>query len=170
MRDIKFRGKRMDNGEWVYGYYLPDMLEKTHKNMTDWAFIREHQYKNAKAITHEVFKKSVGQSTELTDVNGEEIFEGDIVVFTDGISKNPGKKYICEVNFGCGTYGISCLNGFNVDFGEGNDNFISFWEILWNDSNPDGLYDGSLEWVEVIGNIHDNPELRSVSCAEQGGV
>lgn len=99
------------------------------------------------------------QFTGHIDNKGQEIFEGDIVVFTDGISEKTGIKYICEVVYGCGAFGISCTKGFSVDFGECNDNFISFWEILWNDNNPDGLLNASLEWIEVIGNSWESPEL-----------
>ena len=66
MREILFRGKRVDNGEWVYG----DLSQ--HK--TGKKFI-----KCGSAIhSYEVIPKSIGQYTGLTDKNAKKIFEGYI--------------------------------------------------------------------------------------------
>jgi uncharacterized phage protein (TIGR01671 family) len=78
VREIKFRGKRLDNGEWVYGDLL---TEYPHHNG---ATIVEHG-----CIYHEVDPATVGQFTGLPDKNGVEIFGGDIV--TDG--KFKGKVF-----------------------------------------------------------------------------
>ena len=67
MREILFKGKRVDNGEWVYGF-LVKMWGQYH-------IVDQNNENSAYMIEPE----SVGQYTGLTDKNGKKIFEGDIV-------------------------------------------------------------------------------------------
>ena len=133
MREILFRGKRTDNGEWIYG----DLMQNV-----DCIKIRE-QEKDVKHIakSFEIDLETVGQYTDLTDKNGKRIFEGDIVAqnwydYDEPRDDSFGKVVFCE--YDC---------SFSV-----------------MDVNKDGFMPlgrcGSYHWeVEVIGNIHDNPEL-----------
>lgn len=134
MREILFRGKRIDNGEWVYGYYV------THSNV-DRNILHYISATTEKGMTfrkyYDVDPSTVGQYTGLT-ANGKKIFEGDIVK----VEKNDHDWHEHDPN----SYSI-----FAVDFDEGGytagDYFLQNW--LWFDG-----FHG-----EVIGNIYDNPEL-----------
>ena len=72
MREILFRGKRCDNGEWVFGNFVRGCIE-------DFAYIVEFGNKELCRNYVEVIPETVGQFIGLTDKNGKKIFEGDIV-------------------------------------------------------------------------------------------
>ena len=127
MREILFRGKRLDNGEWVTGYleyfYSKDGTRKLHCYISIWG-----------EIMHMVDPATVGQFTGLDDKNGRRIFEGDLCLCDRHINDSFDKT-VFEISF-------DPLRGY---YGESN------WG---NEFDAD-----SFEMCEVIGNIHDNPEL-----------
>ena len=135
MREILFRGKRTDNGEWVYG----DLIQNV-----DCLKIRE-QEKSIKKIakSYEVDPETVGQCTGLCDKNGKKIFEGDIVRLTD---EHNEMEWTAVVAFGNpnGDYNWGWQLNAIEEF-DGNKDIL-----LWVDMEESGAY------CEVIGNIYDN--------------
>lgn len=78
MREILFRGKRVDNGEWVEGYYA---------SIGEYHYILTGRLELVPYLGFEHFlvnPETVSQFTGLTDCNGVKIFEGDIIEYTDG--------------------------------------------------------------------------------------
>ena len=128
MHEILFRGKRVDNGKWVEGYYS-NLGGNSPRILKENIFIgkrgRVLEFENIK-----VLYKTVGQYTGLTDKNGVKIFEGDIV---DILTEN---EEIGVITYDEGGFVVKA-DGFCVDF--------------HNNINGTDL--------EVIGSIHDNPEL-----------
>ena len=135
MREILFRGKRIDNDAWVYGSFCMDALEQKNGLCGIDGFIRLYDFESRKTQTYEVDRETVGQYTGLTDKNGRKVFEGDIV----------------EVNYDAASF---CKRGEVFFTGS------SF--MIKEVSNVFTLY-GLILWCEVIGNIHDNPELLGVN-------
>jgi len=132
-KEIKFRGKRKDNGEWVYGYLvngsygLMIVKELYHVDSAEWNIIDDH----------EVISETVGQYTGKKDENGKDIYEGDILKC---ISKNPFS--LGEILFKKVIKGECC---WHIE-----DTFMNLCEFL------------NYGTVTVADSVHDNPELLKI--------
>ena len=129
IREVIFRGKRTDNGEWIEGSLLG----------IDWCD-KPSTYSIAPntpvSVFYSVIPETVGQYTGLTDKNGVKIFEGDIL---HCVSKLDSAKMV--VIFECGEYRMVLAEKFKDYIGN-----CGFYAITCFEK-------------EVIGNIHDNPEI-----------
>lgn len=137
MRVIKFRGKRVDNGEWLHGDLLQPNYERFLKNKDIGNFLDEYKIsileKDFIRNDYVVDPETIGQYTGHKDKNGKEIYEGDIMQTKEG-------------TFQVVVYHNELLKNkisYASDFGCKDDD--GYWAI--------DVTDG------IIGNIHDNPEL-----------
>ena len=150
MRETIFRGKDIYSGEWIYGGYAPYPHGRFPCKPTIYV-VERGLWKPV-----EIKPESLGQYTGLQDEDGRGIFEGDIVRYTDG-----EQSVVAEVVFYCGAFGIAKKSYLSLCFPNAcnNDNYMSLWEIMWNQDETD--YECAYV-LKVIGNIHDSPELLEV--------
>ena len=102
MREILFRGKRVDNDEWVYGSFIPDLCELLYGNKLD-GFIKPFGKTRKERLMVEVDRKTVGQYTGLTDKNGVKIFENGYMIIDNKTYKVifDNAEYILTNIFSC---------------------------------------------------------------------
>lgn len=144
-REILFRGKRIDNGEWVGGYVVKDditgqvFIHAQGNSVNESQKIREEGC--LRFVAFEIIPETLCQYTGLTDKNGKKIWENDIVkrdLFGD------------EVAYGKIVWRVIGFTGFALKI------HIRFYPIGRGMSDDE---EGQMCCDEVIGNIFDNPEL-----------
>ncbi len=133
MREILFKAKRIDNGEWVEGYYLRDQY---HIGGKDIIFYRKDSDRFT-VYTNIIDIETLCQFTGLTDKNGKKIWENDIC--------DRKEKYPEVVKMTNGDWTLDYSYAIGRDYGN------SYCNL--------GFYVNERKCVEVIGNIFDNPEL-----------
>lgn len=95
MREILFRAKRIDNGEWVEGYYF----KRRGRHYILPVYDSDHDFDERYAEWVEVDPETVCQYTGLTDKNGRKIFEGDILSFSAYGENYKGDVRVIKGNF-----------------------------------------------------------------------
>jgi uncharacterized phage protein (TIGR01671 family) len=121
MRDIKFRGKTSE-GKWEYGGVVINP--------------RGQWFITTFISGNDVEPETVGQYTGLKDMNGKEIYEGDIVKRTSGLIGDKYEDFVGIVKFECASFNLESLDGKDGIY-------------LWDD----------VQYIEVLGNIYENPQL-----------
>ena len=145
-REILFRGKRGDNGEWVKGYLICPEFDKSRAYIGYLFPDDDHDLD----VT-EVAYSTVGRFTGLTDKNGTKIFKGDIIRWHDNTELSVSGQ-IAEVCFGKYRDAESVFDdifplGFYIRFSDKNCVTISWLDEYKN-------------YFDIIGNIYDNPEFK----------
>ena len=137
MREILFKAKRIDNGEWVYGSYVYTFCEDKNGIVVG-VKVEKHWIVEESGNMVWVDKDTICQCTGLNDKNGKLIWENDVV-----------KQF-----YDCNELGNSLYFFYQIRW---NNEYSAFegYEIYTKETVlfPD------LEDIEVIGNIFDNPEL-----------
>lgn len=144
MREYLFRGKRVDGYGWVEGDLIHDEAENNRPRI-----VIGRDYSTGtffSALAPRVIPETVGQFTSFTDKNGKRIFVGDII---KAITLDTNTEQLALVGFGNfidENNGDEYL-GFYIEF----DGFKTTITQLLMEEVKDRF--------EVVGNIHDNPEL-----------
>lgn len=163
LREILFRGKSVKTGQWVWGSLIQN-------GEYEYAIYdcNEHSDFNGE----EVDEETIGQYTNLNDKKGHRIFEGDIVKFHyffqslgDGLGVQESEhELVGKVAWGSYGWGIAAISGQHwegytgYDKGEGDSSFMELHEL-----NPGSPHEESFN---VIGNIHNNPELLIITTTQ----
>lgn len=143
-REILFRGKRKDNGEWICGDLLQD-VESGICAIVSYVNLGGNIHDLSESCIFAVIPEIVGQYTGLTDKNGVKIFEGDIVKGTAYSATRIGViVWIDEIS----GFGVRYVNAPNPTAWV-NSSILRCVSLGKTDEFA----------AEVIGNIHDNPEL-----------
>lgn len=143
MREILFRGKRCDNGEWVYGNFVMDgtefvkRLQGKDEGLTSWGFILSYDADAGKGREYEVERDTVGQFTGILDLEGKKIFEGDLIDGWDAMGEEQFKAYrvVWSALFG----------GWQAE------------SLHSDDFSP--MYQGTIDTYLVVGNAFDEVEI-----------
>lgn len=144
MREILFRAKRIDNGEWVSGYYVYDYAHNAHfifKNQLVCPNCINDRRIDYSVCDYEIDPDTLCRYTGKSDEDGKKIFEGDIVGFIDLYSTESGYSESSCLGEVIWSKEECCFHVTNRLSAES-------WEVL------DGC--------KVVGNVFDNPELREI--------
>lgn len=152
MREILFRGKRIDNSEWVEGTLILTTAVEQKPYIVDSCWCpymktNERGYADFDWLNaYEVIPETVGQYTGLTDKNGKRIFEGDIISVNHPYNGNSIHEVIWDKY---------CWNLKNF--------YASCFDY------PSMAFSERTKYMTAVGNIHDSPELLNKEVIQNGG-
>lgn len=134
-REILFRGKRLDNGEWIEGFYVHLCDGKGNESHRIYTGYAETDCGDFYPDWFEVDPATVSRYTGLTDKNGVKVFKGDILRshYDEDDPEDTAIEIVLWYNNG--------------------------WCTQEAGSGTDPVECSTISFSEVIGNIHDNPEL-----------
>lgn len=133
MRQILFRGKKIDNGEWTYGFYFEHSIDGQKHSYI------KYQTFDEGFVTNEVVADTVGQYTGFRDDQDVRIFEGDIVE----VRYDDDTAYLTEVRADGNTLCVD-VEGEEYDY-----TAVDFAVEKWRDEGCE---------LRVISNIYNNKE------------
>ena len=160
MREILFKAKRKDSGEWVKGYFFDDgdtIMPRTFIGGFDICINEYGENEINGHAMYEVIPETVGQYTGLKDKNGKSIVEGDVVVWTrDDI------RIIGHYAYDCSMYTKGTK--FQVIINEAGFMLARLEDCMLDIPNAGTKIDNYAFWnnsrsLEIIGNTHDSTEL-----------
>lgn len=129
MREILFKAKRIDNGEWAVGYYVNTCYPGNDKETGYFIVVYPNEY-------HEIYTSTICQFTGLCDKNGKKIWENDILM------AHLDESYPEDTTYETVEWGFAGWVAHETD-----------------STDRDYLGEFDLEYYEVVGNIFDNKEL-----------
>jgi len=132
MREILFRGKKINSEDFVYGC----LFQTWDKSYILWGTI------NGAPNQIEVDPKTVGQYTGLNDKNGVEIYESDIVIWKQaagGLLSPTENEYTCQIIWDRTRWACQEIKAMKDDY--------------------HSQFTLAPEHISIIGNVHSNPEL-----------
>lgn len=137
MREILFKAKRIDNGEWVVGQYVNTCYPGNDKETGHFIVVYPNEY-------HEIYTSTICQFTGLCDKNGNKIWENDIIKYHFG-------EIYAPIKYG---YYQNCFDSQKTEH-------VGFYVDWTGDKclRKDLGYWIDMVYAMPVGNIFDNPEL-----------
>lgn len=133
MRQIKFRGKDIETGEWIYGSLVQPIGQNPR------VYVQDVKTEGVVSFfAYDVEESTVGQYVGWQDKNEVDIYEGDVLYFTIFDDNDHDTQHKGVVNYDISTCYVECSEDEAYDLD---------W-VAAQDCE-----------IEVIGNIHDNPKI-----------